>query len=255
MGSGVTEALVEYAQPRAGMQVLDLASGTGEPGITLAQRVAPGGRVTAVDMSAELLELAAQRARNKNLSNFSIQQADAHQLPFLDQTFDLATCRFGVMFFRDVNRALAELRRVLKPEARACFVVWGSFDQPYWETTMQVVQKYAGGPLLDPGGANPFRFSADGSLSEALRAAGFRDVEESERKVPWIWRGSAEEVFEYATGVSVPFRGMLDRVSAEKWPAVRSEVYAAIDQYRVGDEIRFGAVVILASGRREGCGI
>jgi len=49
--------------------------------------------------------------------------------------------------------------------------------------------------------------------------------------------------------VSVPFRGMLDRVPAEKWPAVRSEVYAAIDQYRVGDEIRFGAVVILASGK------
>jgi len=249
MGSSVTEALVEYVEPRAGMQVLDLASGTGEPGITLAQRVTPGGRVTAVDLSADLLELAAQRARNKNLSNFSIQQADAHQLPFPDQSFDLATCRFGVMFFSDVNQALAELRRVLRPGARACFVVWGSFDQPYWETTMKVVQKYAGGPLLDPGGADPFRFSIEGSLSNALRAAGFRDVEESERKVPWIWRGSAEEVFEYATAVSVPFRAMLDRVPTEKWPAVRAESYAAIEQYRVVDEIRFGAVVILVSGK------
>jgi len=248
MGSGVTEALVDYAAPRAGMQVLDLASGTGEPGITLAQRVARGGRVTAVDLSADLLELAAERARNKNLSNFSIQQSDAHQLPFPDHVFDLATCRFGVMFFREVNQALAELRRVLKPGARACIVVWGSFDQPYWETTMKVVQKYAGGALLDAGGADPFRFSAEGSLSEALRAAGFRDVEESVRTVPWTWRGSAEEVFEYATAVSVPFRAMLDRVRSDKWPAARAESFAAIDQYRVGDEIRFGAAVILASG-------
>jgi ubiquinone/menaquinone biosynthesis C-methylase UbiE len=249
MGGGVTDALVQYAAPQAGMQVLDLASGTGEPGITLAQRIAPGGRVTAVDLSADLLELAARRASDKNLSNFSIQRADAHHLPFSDQTFDLATCRFGVMFFADVQQSLAELRRVLKPGTRACFVVWGSFAQPYWETTMKVVQKYAGGDYLEPGGADPFRFSAEGSLSKALRAAGFRDVEESARAVPWVWRGTAEEVFEYATAVSVPFRSMLDRVPAEKWPDVRAESHAAIDRYRVGDEIRFGAVVILASGK------
>ncbi len=249
MGSGVTEALVEYAAPRPGMHILDLASGTGEPAISLAQRVVPGGSVTAVDLSAELLELAAQRARKKNLSNFSIQQADAHKLPFPDQSFDLATCRFGVMFFGDVKQALAELRRVLKPGARACFVVWGSFDQPYWETTMKVVQKYAGGALLEPGGGDPFRFSARGSLSQVLDAAGFREVEESARNVPWIWRGSAEEVFEYASAVSTPFRPMLDRVPRDKWPAILAEVHAAINQYRVGDEIRFGAMVVLAAGR------
>jgi ubiquinone/menaquinone biosynthesis C-methylase UbiE len=249
MGSAVTEALIEYARPRPGMQVLDLASGTGEPGITLAQRVAPDGCVTAVDLSAELLELAAKRAIDKNLENFSIQQADAHQLPFPGHTFDLCTCRFGVMFFSDVERALAELRRVLKPGARACFAVWGSIDQPYWETTMKVVQKYAGGSMLEAGGSDPFRYSEDGSLSEALRAAGFDGVEESSRRVPWVWRGTTEDVFEYATAVSVPFRAMLDRVPADKWPDVRKESFAAIDRYRAGDEIRFGCLVILASGK------
>ncbi|MBI1741425.1 MAG: class I SAM-dependent methyltransferase [Candidatus Koribacter versatilis] len=249
MGSAVTDALVEYSEPRPGMQVLDLASGTGEPGISLAQRVAPEGRVTAVDLSAELLDLAAQRAQNKNLPNFSTQQADAHTLPFPDQSFDLATCRFGVMFFSDARGAMTELRRVLKPGARACFVAWGSFEQPYWQTTMKVVHRHVGGRLLEPGGPDPFRFSAAGSLSEVLRSAGFREVEESERNVPWTWRGSAEEVFEYASAVSTPFRGMLERVPQEKWPAILAEVHAAINQYRVGDAVRFGAVVILASGK------
>jgi ubiquinone/menaquinone biosynthesis C-methylase UbiE len=249
MGSAVTEALVEYAEPRPGMQVLDLASGTGEPGISLAQRVGPQGRVTAVDLSVELLDLAAQRARNKNLPNFSTQQADAHTLPFPDQSFDLATCRFGVMFFSDARGAMTELRRALKPGARACFVAWGSFEQPYWQTTMKIVHRHVGGRLLEPGGPDPFRFSAAGSLSEVLRSAGFREVEESSRTVPWTWRGSAEEVFEYASAVSTPFRGMLERVPPEKWPTILGEVHAAINQYRVGDEIRFGAVVILAAGK------
>ena len=249
MGSGVTEALVEYAAPRAGMQILDLACGTGEPGISLAQRVLPGGSVTAVDLSADSLEVAAQRARSKELPNFSIHQADAQQLPFPDRAFDLATCRFGVMYFGDVKRALQELRRVLKPGARACFAVWGPFEQPYWETTMKIVHQHVGGDLLGREAGDPFRFAARGSLSQALRAAGFNEVEESERNVPWTWRGSAEEVFEYATAASIPFRAMLDRVPADSWPAIRDEVHAAINRYRVGDEIQFGAVVVLSSGK------
>ncbi len=249
MGNAVTTALVEYARPLPGMRALDLASGTGEPGISLAQRVCPKGTVTAVDQSAELLEIAAERARNKQLVNFTTEQADAHQLPFANHSFDLATCRFGVMFFTDAQRALAELRRVLKPRARACFAVWGSMDQPYWQTTMKIVHRHVGGDMLPPGGADPFRFSEAGSLSKVLSAAGFPQAEESTHNLPWTWPGGAEDVFEYACAVAAPFRPMLERVPAEEWPAIRAEAKAAIERYRVGDEIRFGADVVLASAR------
>jgi len=67
MGSAVTAALVEYSEPLPNMRVLDLASGTGEPGISLAQRVGPHGSVIAVDQSSELLEIASERARNLKL--------------------------------------------------------------------------------------------------------------------------------------------------------------------------------------------
>jgi ubiquinone/menaquinone biosynthesis C-methylase UbiE len=249
MGTAVTEAFVEYSRPLPDMRVLDLASGTGEPGISLAQRVGPQGSVTAVDQSSELLDIAAERARDKKLLNFTTQQADAHHLPFADQSFDLATCRFGVMFFSDAQRALAELRRVLKPGARACFAAWGPMEQPYWQTTMKIVHRHVGGTMLQPGGSDPFRFSAAGSLSEALSASGFHDVEESTRNLPWTWPGDAGEVFDYACAVAAPFRPMLERVRAEEWPAIRAEAKAAIERYRVGDEIRFGADVVLASGK------
>ena len=249
MGSAVTHALVEYSRPSSGMRVVDLASGTGEPGISLAQRVGPQGSLTAVDQSSDLLEIAAERARHKNLTNFTVHQADAHSLPFADQSFDLATCRFGVMFFSDAPRALAELRRVLKPGARACFAAWGPIEQPYWQTMIKIVHRHVGGPLLPPGGSDPFRFSATASLSRVLLAAGFHEVEESTENFPWTWPGDAEEVFEYACAVSAPFRPMLERVAADDWPLIRAEAKAAIERYRVGDEIRFGADVILASGR------
>ena len=249
LGSAVTQALVEYSKPAAGMNVIDLASGTGEPAITLAERVGPTGSVIAVDQSAELLAIAAERARKKKLENFEIRQADAHKLPFDDRSFDLGTCRFGVMFFADATRALIELRRVLKPGARACFAAWGPMEQPYWQSTMKVVQRHVGGDMLPAAGADPFRFSAAGSLSGILRAAGFGEAEEMARNVPWTWLGDVEEILEYVCATAAPFRPMLERVPEAMWPAIRAEASAAMEQYRVDDEIRFGADVVLASGR------
>jgi len=250
MGQSVTDALVEYARPALGMQVLDLASGTGEPAISIASRVGADGHMTALDLSADLLEIAMQRARARGLTNFAMQQADAHSLPFSDNHFDLATSRFGVMFFRDPVLALQELRRVLRPGARACFLVWGAFEQPYWQSMMGVVHRHIGGPLLQPGETNPFRYSRPGSLSEVLRSAGFNAIEEETKTLPWTWPGPVEEVWEQARAVSVPFRPMLERVPEEKWPEIHADVHAAVRQYSDGEKIAFGASVVLASGTR-----
>jgi SAM-dependent methyltransferase len=250
MGQPVTDALVDYAQPAAGMRVLDLASGTGEPAITLASRVGEHGHVTALDLSADLLEIATQRARARGLNNFSTQQADAHSLPYPDNGFDLATSRFGVMFFGDPVLALQELRRVLRPGARACFLAWGPFEQPFWQSMMGVVHRHVGGPLLQPDAPDPFRFAKSGSLSEVLRSAGFNAVRQETKTLPWAWPGPVEEVWEHARTISVPFRPMLERVPAEKWPEIHAEVHAAVRRYSDGEKVAFGASVVLASGRK-----
>jgi len=250
MGQPVTDALVEYARPAPGMQVLDLASGTGEPAISLALRVGGQGQVTALDLSAELLEIATQRAQARGLNNFTTRAADAHSLPFPDDSFDLATSRFGVMFFRDPGLAFRELWRVLRPGARASFLAWGSFDQPYWESMIGVAHKHAGGPLLQPGGPDPFRFANPGSLSAVLRSAGYVDVEEEVKTLPWSWPGSVEEVWQQVQAVSVPFRPMLERVPSAKWPQVHAEVHESVRRYYDGERVAFGASVVLASGRK-----
>ena len=250
MGRAVTEALVEYAQPAPGMQVLDLASGTGEPAISLAERVGSNGHVTALDLSPELLAIADERARARGLTNFSTRQADAHDLPFSDDTFDLATCRFGVMFFAECDRALRETHRVLKASGCACFLAWGPFDQPYWSSTMAIVHKHVGGSLLAPGGADMFCFGKDVSLAQSLRSAGFENVEEESRTLPWTWPGPPEEVWQYARSVSTPFRPLLERVPSEKRAEIDSEVVAAIQKHFDGQSVKFDVTVVLASGRK-----
>jgi len=250
MGRDVTDALVDYARPKPGMHILDLASGTGEPAITMATRIAPTGHVTALDLSADLLAIAADRGSRRGLTNFTTQQADAQQLPFPNQQFDLATSRFGVMFFPDIDRALRELHRVLKPGARACFAAWGPKEQPYFAATIGIVHRHIGGPLLAPGGPDPFRFSEPGSLSNALSKNGFTSPQEQTRTVPWTWPGPVEEAWEQQQAVATPFLPLLKKVSSDQWPKINAEVHAAVRQYERNGAIEFGATIILASAQK-----
>jgi ubiquinone/menaquinone biosynthesis C-methylase UbiE len=161
LGGDLTRALVEYARPKPGMRVLDLASGTGEPAISLAPLVAPLGHVTALDLSPELLEIAQERARQRGLSNFSTRPANANHSPFADCSFDLVTSRFGIMFLRE--DALREAYRVLKPAAGLVFPP-GTCEQPYWSSTVGIVYQHVGGPLTLPG-QSPFEYARPERLS------------------------------------------------------------------------------------------
>jgi len=250
MGQPATNALVEYASPEPGMQIIDLASGTGEPAITLARLVGPTGQVTATDLSADLLEIANTRARAKGLGNVATQRADAHELPFPDNSFDLATSRFGIMFFSDVERALCELKRVLRPGARACFLVWDSVDQPFFRSMFGVVHRAIGGPYLLAEGPNPFRFAQPDSLSSVMRTAGFRNVVEEKRWVPWIWAGPTEELWERERAITVAFRPLLDRVPAERWPRIHADVHHELSKYSDGDHVSFEISIVLVSGTK-----
>lgn len=250
MGGGVTQAIVRLAAARPGMQVLDLACGTGEPAISLGAEVGPQGRVMAIDINAELLQVARARAAQRGFGHLSFQQADAHTLPFVDASFDLVTSRFGVMFFNDIGRALAEARRVLRLGGRIALLAWGPFEQPYFLSTLAVVTRHAPGPMLRPGAPNMFRFSQPGSLTAVLRQAGFQRVEERTVTVPWTWPGTPQEVWDYFRQVTAPFRSFLAGIPPEKAEQVDAEVLAAIGRYYDGRQVNFTADVVLASGEK-----
>src|SRR5689334_20568849 len=93
-----TELIVEASALSVGMSVLDLASGTGEPALSLARSVGPSGRVTATDLVPEMLTAISEAIALEGVSNVTVEVADMEALQYRDASFDRVTSRFGIMF-------------------------------------------------------------------------------------------------------------------------------------------------------------
>src|SRR5919202_5906594 len=160
----LTDLLVQAAQIRPGLHVLDLASGAGEPALGLAQAVGPEGQVTATDLSEAMLSIIRDAAREQGLTNLRYRQADAAALPFPDQSFDAVTCRLGIMHIPNAARALREALRVLREGGRAAFLVWGPPSEQGMFLHHQILARHVQIPVPAPGEPHPLRFAQPGTL-------------------------------------------------------------------------------------------
>jgi hypothetical protein len=115
---------------------------------------------------------------------------------------------------------------------------------------MGVVHSHVGDPFLEKDAANMFRFSDPGSLAKLLHSAGFVEVEEEMKRLPWIWPGTVEELWEYAQAVSTPFRPLLGRIADRQRVAIDREVHAALRQFEDRGRLKLEAVVGLARGSK-----
>lgn len=221
----VGHTLIDAARLRPDSHLLDVAAGTGEPGLTAARRL-PQGRVTCTDLSAGMLSGAAESAARAGLKNFETRQCDVGELPFADASFDAITCRFGFMFFPSIERSLAEMARVAKPGARIGSAVWAAPARNSWATTiMSVINAKLDLPAPPAGTPGLFRCAAPGMIADACRNAGLKAVTESdvsgELRFP-----TADQYWEFMTQVAAPVVAGLAKADEPTRAAIREEVLA-----------------------------
>ena len=243
-----TAAVCEAAQLRPGMIVLDLASGVGEPAMAIAEAVGPRGHVIGTDIGPGMIEFAAELARRRGLGNLDFRVVDVESLPFPDNTFDVVSSRFGVMFFTDQLKAFRECLRVLKLGGRVSFVVWGSREQLFLSSTLGVLLKHVDAPPPDPDAPHAFMFGERGLLASKLRAAGFAEAGEQVRTVIGRWEGTPDEYWRQFTEVAAPFRPLVAQLTAETRQAVEQEVFANLQQLADGAGFSMPLEIVIGTG-------
>lgn len=243
-----TELLMTGAMLARGQRVLDLASGSGQPALSIARMVAPDGHVVATDLVPEMLSAAEETAREARLGNIEFRTADAEYLPFANKAFDRLTCRFGMMFFPDVHRALTEQRRVLKAGGRLSVVTWGPLEEnPMFALMVRAFRKRVEVPEPGPNAPHIFRFADVSLLDETLTGAGFRDVAVAKHRVPWPWPGKPEEFWNVMSGFAAPFKRMMAKLPEEQKDEVTAEIVEGTRQYFDGQQINFSASILSAA--------
>lgn len=108
------DEIIRFLKPSGNDIVLDIGAGTGEPGLTIATMLS-GGKVFITDIAENMVVIASDNAKQRGIKNIEAVTCDVSDLPFEDNTFDAISCRFGFMFFPDMELAAREMVRVLKP--------------------------------------------------------------------------------------------------------------------------------------------
>lgn len=223
------DRMLSLAAISEGERVLDVASGTGLVTFRVAERVGPAGEVVGIDLSDRMVETAADRARNANLTNVSFRQMSAEALDFPDQSFDLALCALGLMYVPDPVLSLREMQRVLRPTGRCAVAVWGEREACGWAEVFPIVDRRVKTdvcPLF-------FQLGTGDALAFALSLAGYSDIS-LHRLNYGLEYGSDQEVLSaiFAGGpVALAYRKFDEATRAE----VHAEFLDSIASFRKND--------------------
>jgi SAM-dependent methyltransferase len=230
-------------------QHLDIAAGTGEPGLSIA-RLLPKGRVVLTDLVPEMLDIAARRATAAGLGNVETRVCSADDLPFADATFDSVSVRFGYMFFPDVAKATTEFARVLKAGGHLCSSVWVKPEENPWTTiAMQAIATETALPPADPDRPNMFRCAAPGYVGSLYEAAGLSDIAEWDVDVELVTRSPEEywEMISEHVSLAVAALQQVDEPARER---IRVTAVAKVSPFEKDGRVRVPGVARCIAGAK-----
>lgn len=223
------EAIINYLQPKDGQKILDIAAGTGEPALSIAATI-NNGVVTITDIAEEMLEIAREKAIAKKITNIVTKVCDASDLPFENDSFDAVSCRFGFMFFPDMQLAADEIGRVLKPGGRFATTVWNFPEKNFWVTViMGTIMRLMEIPPPPPEEPGMFRCCKPGRMRHILEKAGFRNIEERE-VLSILKTKSVDEYWQIMTEIGASVVAALSQADDSMRSKIKEEVFGLIKQ-------------------------
>ncbi|WP_317899889.1 class I SAM-dependent methyltransferase [Aurantibacillus circumpalustris] len=229
--------------------VLDIAAGTGEPGLSIAQKLS-NGSVIITDLSENMLEIAIRNAKRRGIINIKTYACDVSKLPFADNSFDAISCRLGFMFFPDMILAAKEMLRVLKPGGRISASVWNIPAKNFWITAMMgPISKYLNLPPAPEGAPGIFRCSKEGLMEDLFIQAGFKNITLKEIEQQLDCK-TTDVYWNIMTEVAAPVvegLGKADTWMAEK---IKTEVFQVVNQKYPQGNILMDSSALLIYGEK-----
>jgi ubiquinone/menaquinone biosynthesis C-methylase UbiE len=184
-----TQLMLDLAEVRTGNRVLDVAAGTGDQTVLAAQRVGPTGYVLATDISASMLKLAADAAREAGLTNLETRVMDAENIDLDADSFDAVICQLGLFLFSNPANVLRGIRRVVRPGGKVAALVFSTAEKnPYQGITLGVARRFGGAPLP------LFALGETAVLENTFRESGLRDVTVRAQSIHRHFSSTAEAI-------------------------------------------------------------
>lgn len=249
-----SDQLIKNTGISTGNSVLDLATGTGELALTVARIVGPKGRVTAVDLSPEMLEIAKERATSQGANNVTFQVGDGENLSmFENNMFDAVLCRFGLMLMPNPIKALQGFLRVLKSGKKASVSVWGPPERtPFIALPMKVVAKHV--PEVKPPSpgtpGGPFGIPTQDMLEDFFTKAGFTNIYSKVTEITGIEIDSPEKHWQLTSEVSGSLILLLSKLSEEKKQAIRNDWIEQLKQMFPNGHVKLPGELIVGVGSK-----
>lgn len=243
------DEIIQQLNPENDDVVLDIASGTGEPGLTIA-RLVKNGKVVITDLAEEMVEIARHNAKARGINNVETLVCDVSEIPFADESFDAISCRFGFMFFPDMLLAAKEMVRVLKPGGRIATSVWNVPEKNFWITaTMGTISKLMELPAPPPESPGIFRCAKVGLMEDIFRQAGLKNISVTEVPAKMNCRNT-DVYWTVMTEVAAPVVAALGDADENLREQIRVEVYQTVNKKYPGENLRIDASALVIYGEK-----
>lgn len=223
------DEIIRLLNPQNNDLILDVASGTGEPALTIAEKLS-GGKVIMTDLADDMLAIARENAASRGIKNIEAVTCDVCELPFPDNTFDAISCRFGFMFFPDMLLAAKEMVRVLKPGGKIATAVWNVPEKNFWVTaTMGTINRNMELPAPPPGSPGIFRCAKDGFIADLFQQAGLKNISQTEVAGKLNCK-TVDAYWGMQTEVAAPIVAALANASDAMKEKIKTETYATVNE-------------------------